>query len=370
MRLLLVVVAAFAALALGAGCAGDRDAASPRSTPPPPAAPSTPANGALLFVRPVGDGASRRYELLATGDRGAATTRFTSRLFPARELAVSPDGMTVAFTRPGRTGLGAWRLGTPHDLFLAPVSGGDPRRLERTSIDERGPRFSHDGRWIAFNRPNGIGSDKVALNEIDDPGYWDVLSHRGDELGGSWAPDGNRLLYSHGSFLNGDYELYVTDADTGEVTQVPDTSEYRGGVWTPTGEIVTTTTDESKRPDETNIWLLAGDGSEARLIAMTRGRPYHGLAAAPDGRAMAIGLDFVDVGVRIVTFELGEAPTELTVAMGVTGSEPLWSPDGSTIAFLRGSSVWLMDADGSNPRRVEGSDGTERLVAWLAEPAG
>jgi Tol biopolymer transport system component len=31
---------------------------------------------------------------------------------------------------------------------------------------------------------------------------------------------------------------------------------------------------------------------------------------------------------------------------------PVWSPDGRMILFHRGSTLWIVDADGSNPRRV------------------
>lgn len=371
MRVSLVAVGAFAALALGAGCSGDRAAA-----PPPPSddvqpAPEPVANGPLVFARPVQDDTRRRYALLATDAAGEAATRFTRRLCPDRDVAVSPDGQTVAFTRPAQTGSGAWRLGGPHDIFLADVTDGQPRRLERSRNDERAPRFSDDGRWLAFAYQTSIESARVGIVEIDDPGSWDVLSARGDQWGGSWEPGTHRILYSHGSFLNGKYTLYVTDADTAEVTRMPGTEELGvdGGAWTPSGQIFTVTADESKRPDETSVWLLGKDGSEARVIATTRGRLYHGLAFAPDDSRIALGVDFDDRGVRIAVVELGVEPVDVTADMGVPGWSPLWSPDGTTIAFLRDSGVWLIDADGSNPRRVENSEGAERLVAWLEAPA-
>ena len=130
------------------------------------------------------------------------------------------------------------------------------------------------------------------------------------------------------------------------------------------------TRDESKRPDEFSVWLLGADGSDGRVVATTRGNPYYGLAFAPDDGAIALGVDFKDAGERIVVAELGDEPVELTADEGVSGWSPLWSPDGTTIAFLRDSGVWLIDADGSNPRRVENSEDAEHLVAWLAEPAG
>jgi len=222
MRASLLGAGAVVALALGAGCSGERDTAAPAS--PAQAAPVA-TNGALVFARPVGGGLARRYELVQTDNRGTAATRFARRLFPDDYVAVSPDGTTVAFTRPARTGKGAWELGSPHDIFLARASGGEPRRLDRTRIDERAPRFSDDSRWIVFSHSIGRETSSVGISELGNPGPWDVISRNGDESGGSWGPGSHRVLYTHGSFLNGEYDLYVTDADTGEVTRIPNTSE-------------------------------------------------------------------------------------------------------------------------------------------------
>ena len=50
-------------------------------------------------------------------------------------------------------------------------------------------------------------------------------------------------------------------------------------------------------------------------------------------------------------------PTQLSA----TGSAPAWSPDGTTICYVAGSfrlggDLWLMDADGRNPRKVRPAD--------------
>jgi Tol biopolymer transport system component len=49
---------------------------------------------------------------------------------------------------------------------------------------------------------------------------------------------------------------------------------------------------------------------------------------------------------------------------------PAWSPDGSTIAFVSErdnpkGDIYLMDADGSNLRRLTESDLTELMLAWV-----
>jgi hypothetical protein len=45
-------------------------------------------------------------------------------------------------------------------------------------------------------------------------------------------------------------------------------------------------------------------------------------------------------------------------------TQPTVSPDGTTIAFILGNHLWTMGIDGSNPKRLTTSDGTESWPTW------
>ncbi len=87
-----------------------------------------------------------------------------------------------------------------------------------------------------------------------------------------------------------------------------------------------------------------------------------GLAFSPDGSRLAFGLISLEgkEGVYTVSPE-GGRPRFVTGTY--EGTQPVFSPDGETLAFARlaiglgkgsfiGSSVWLVDADGGRPQRV------------------
>lgn len=83
---------------------------------------------------------------------------------------------------------------------------------------------------------------------------------------------------------------------------------------------------------------------------------------SPDGRSVAFTVQTVDVGANkkprqiwIVPLTGGAPPRQITHD-GDTNQRPRWSPDSKNIAYVsdRGGSsqIWMMDADGGNPRQV------------------
>jgi Tol biopolymer transport system component len=143
-------------------------------------------------------------------------------------------------------------------------------------------------------------------------------------------------------------------------------------------------TDASFSPDGTRIafvrdlggscparlYLMRADGTHVRpftgrvLDPVMESPCYGGLAWSPDGKRLAFTKDDVlgsSIWVRPVagapSHELSEVPPE---SSGRDDFNPAWSPDGETIAFDRTDppGLWLMDADGSNQRRLNTTSDT------------
>lgn len=128
------------------------------------------------------------------------------------------------------------------------------------------------------------------------------------------------------------------------------------------------------RPQSTgksDIFLMNADGGNAvALTATPEEREYHP-AWSPDGRRLAFvrSSDFQAASYNLWTVEAdGSGATQLTFPAEHPNEQifsPAWSPDGSTIAYLQGTALYLMDADGKN-RRPVGTPATLGEVFWAS----
>ena len=90
----------------------------------------------------------------------------------------SPDGRLLAFRRKG-------------DIWMLPLEG-DPSPVVATSAYEGNPKFSPDGRWLAYGS-NESGRGEVYVQPYPGPGERRTISTDGGTLP-VWSPDGRDLL--------------------------------------------------------------------------------------------------------------------------------------------------------------------------------
>jgi serine/threonine-protein kinase len=132
----------------------------------------------LLWIR--SDGSGDPQELF----RGPNPT------FPS---SFSPDGSLAYFERSPKTGYDLWTL--PLDLTDPDhPKPGKPEPFLRTPNDELAPRFSPDGRWIAY-RSNETGSSEIYVRPFPNSsgGRWPISS--GGGLYALWSNNGRDLFY-------------------------------------------------------------------------------------------------------------------------------------------------------------------------------
>jgi dipeptidyl aminopeptidase/acylaminoacyl peptidase len=97
----------------------------------------------------------------------------------------SPDGQVVAFTQVN--------FDTGPDIYVMDMREGKPRPFVQTKFAEGAPKFSPDGRWIAYTS-NESGRNEVYVQAYPGPGPRIQISTDGG-ADAVWRPSGGELFY-------------------------------------------------------------------------------------------------------------------------------------------------------------------------------
>ena len=254
-----------------------------------------------------------------------------------RDPAWSPDGARIAFTREQ-----AW-----HDIYVMNDDGTGRQKLTTGTDDDHSPSFSPDGAKIAYLTDDG--DTEIVVMNADGTGASKLTENRAEDEQHVWSPDGAKIAYVTD---DGDTEIVVMNADgTGRQQLTTNDGPDTDPAFSPDGtKIVYTGSD-----GDLEIFVVGVDGT-GRVQLTANSYDDGDPAFSPDGAKIAYASEASpgDVEVWVMNAD-GTGATALT-----TGTEhsyrPVWSPDGAKIAFTRKlllvTSVYLMDADGSNLQSV------------------
>jgi len=119
----------------------------------------------------------------------------------SHDYTFSPDGKEMCFVRNIDPELKV-SLGTNNDLFLTAIQGGQPEKLTPNRANDNSPRYSPDGRFIAFramSRP-GFEADRYTMKLYDrkTKKISDLTNHLDRSIGEIlWSPDSSQIYFTH-----------------------------------------------------------------------------------------------------------------------------------------------------------------------------
>ena len=355
------------------------------------------------------------------GASGASATEVVY----ARNLALSPDGRTLAFAWAG-------------DLWSVSSEGGEARRLTVHAADDSNPVWSRDGRTIAFASDrhgtanvflmSATGADVRRLTFSDraevptdfspDGAYvyfhvrkagevaFEPRVHRVSVEGGQdWrvldcssanariSPDGRRAVFQRGWAPwwrrgyrgTANHDLWMRDLDTGRFSRVTDwPGNDRDPAWDADGRGLYFLSDRGGDPqDDTearpagtvNVWYQPAAGGDARAVTSFAGDDVRDFSISADGKRLALAR-----WDKVLVMDLPRGrPREIVIrATGDTNRNPVSlerftsnadeiavSPDGKEVALVvRGEIFVIKTEEGKLTRRVTDSPARDRWVTW------
>jgi dipeptidyl aminopeptidase/acylaminoacyl peptidase len=277
-------------------------------------------------------------------------------IFSLKELAdpqVSPEGKWVAYTV---TSLDRKKDEADTDIHMSPWAGGAALRLTSGAKGETKPRFSPDGRFLAFLSEREGTKTQVWLMDRAGGEAVKLTDYKASVSDLAWSPDSTRLA------------LVVSDVDPDD----PGTDEAEGKEKEKKPRPIVIRRLQFKRDEEGYLrdvrsHIHVFEVSPRTSVQVTSG-PYDDSAPAfsPDGRQVAFVSNRTadpdsnhDRDVFVVAARAGETPRRLPSGPGTDGA-PAWSPDGKSIAFVAGGDpgdMWygpshlaLLPVDGGPPR--------------------
>jgi dipeptidyl aminopeptidase/acylaminoacyl peptidase len=238
------------------------------------------------------------------------------RLRQVQDPQISPDGHTVAYiVQTVDRDADEYRS----HIWLAPLDGGAPYQLTRGDHKDSSPRWSPNGRRLAF-----VSNRKEKRNEvwlIEERGEpWQLTETVKGATNPVWSPDGATVLYLTKTRVEG--ETKANEKRTPVEKNAP--RVIRDIFFRFDGE---------GQFDDTfpHIWAIPAEGGDARQLTFG---------------------DYFD-------------------------GEPTWSSDGTSIAFTSGREpdrgehrlrdVWVMNAGGGGARKLTRSNGPSNTPVWAPD---
>jgi Tol biopolymer transport system component len=299
---------------------------------------------------------------LVQGEERAITSVFPIRQIHDRHVDWSPvaDDLAIA----DKTG-----HDEPYAIYLISIATGQRRRLTNPPPGSRGDTgavFSRDGRTIAFRRTLGASVTDIYVVPVSGGEPRRLTIDGVHTSTHDWTADGREIVFS--SSREGGFALWRVPVSGGKprpVSVPPHGANYLSIA----GERLAFSIWFA----DTNIWRYSAVNAQEKprepLIASTQAdiSPQE----SPDGTAIAFRSN------RTGTDEIWRANSDgtreraLTNFKGPLTGSPRWSPDGRRIAFDSRpggkANIFVIDRSGGTPVQITRGGGNNVVPSWSAD---
>jgi TolB protein len=314
-----------------------------------------------------------RCEWMQAGKYGGSTRTLSSPRKPSGPFGLpyyagSPDGSRLVFA-------------VGDSILAAKFPGGDAELLGIHTVQPWDPHsftWSPDGRWIAYVNGNpywrwgaNVSSASVWILDAQGGEPIRITDQESLDVSPQWLPDSRHLLFV--SNRDGPRAVYVVeisgDGPKGTPQHVPGPSDPHSISISSDGKRIAW----AKLTVSQNVWSLpipdSGPISIAEAVPVTDGNriiEQHDLSW--DGQWLVFD-GYIQGKFGIFKRRLGGGGDEIVTEIEGHAFAPVWSPDGTEIAFYGGpdsleSDIFVVPASGGIPRRITDFPGLDSWPSW------
>ncbi len=312
---------------------------------------------------------------------GGSATRITSDSAYETNPIWSPDGKLIAYASD--------RHGSA-DIFVIPATGGEPRRLTSFSSSETPQSFSPDGKSIYFSAaiqdpassalfPSSRMTELYTV-PVDGGSVKQVLPTPAERI--AFAPDGKSFVYQDNKGVENEWRKHHTssvtrglwsyDLASGKHTPLVDhAGEDRDPIIAPSGSELIFLSE--RNGGSMNVYSLPLSNTSATPSALTSftDHPVRFLSQAANGTiamtydgeiyTMTPGNAPVKVNIDIVT-DGYEAPDFVNFSSGAKNMIP--SPNGELLVFSRRGDIFVSSVEFGTTKQITSTPWTEKYPSW------
>jgi acylaminoacyl-peptidase len=292
---------------------------------------------------------------------------------------ISPDGKRVLYVRGFADIMGDKRCS---NLWIVNLDGTDHRPLTTGNFNDASPRWSADGRQIAYVS-NRDGSPQLYRRWMDSGETAKLTNLTQAPSGIALSPDGKWI-----SFV-----MHVPEAPP-SIVKMPAPPE--GAKWAEPARVIDKLVYRFNgfgylKPGYAHLFVVPIEGGTPRQVssgAFQHGGPFNASDAvwSPDGKSLIMAVnrnpnyEFEARDTNIFEYSVADgAIRQLTTRKGPDGN-PVVSPDGKSIAYLgfedryqgyQVTRISVMNRDGGNSREISGAwDRDPVNLRWAADGSG
>ena len=207
------------------------------------------------------------------------------------------------------------------------------------------PRFSPDGKWIAFHLRDPHRHEAIGIMATDGSGRRDGIRRLDSDRSLAWSPDGRTLYYTQADVMGFNYnyyqDLYAHDLESGKERRLtrgmrvgdPDPSpDGKSFAVVLSGRGSRNLSILRRKPGETDreAWYPADNVTDYPLARVSDPR------WSPDGTCVAYAVTENDGRRRLELYDARSGKVSRLIESDAPIASPAWSRDGKTIFYVSG----------------------------------